>query len=168
MEQNQENQEPNDKDEINEKVKNKLKEFTELKCLYNLSNGALRFKRNISLIIQERVEKNLNLNPKKNNYYTAQSPSTDVYNIKSIINNVFGDYMKSHNINLEEEVKKFEKIQEEKKDPKNRNKKPLGSEMQKKFMTRKEQQENNEKTNKRKIPLEPIAIAPHSQSHTIK
>ena len=67
MDINKENEknELSEKDKINEKVKNKLKEFSELKCLYNISNVSLRFKRNISLIIQERVEKNLNMNPKK-------------------------------------------------------------------------------------------------------
>lgn len=37
---------------VNEKVKSKLREYAELKCLYNLSNAALLFKRNISLICQ--------------------------------------------------------------------------------------------------------------------
>ena len=69
--------------QINEKVKNKLKEYAEFKCLYNLSNGAVRFKRNISLIVQERVEKNLHKNPTKNDYFTSQNPSTDVFKIKT-------------------------------------------------------------------------------------
>ena len=115
---NDERKESTLKNKIDEKVKNKLKDFNELKCLYNLSNDALRFKRNISLIIQERVEKSLNINPKKNNYYTGQSPSTNIFNIKSIVNNVFGDYIKSHNINLEEEVKKELIDKQLNKDPK--------------------------------------------------
>ena len=57
---NDERKESTLKSKIDEKAKNKLKDFNELKCLYNLSNDALRFKRNISLIIQERVEKSLN------------------------------------------------------------------------------------------------------------
>ena len=142
---NDERKESTLKSKIDEKVKNKLKDFNELKCLYNLSNDALRFKRNISLIIQERVEKSLNINPKKNNYYTGQSPSTNIFNIKSIVNNVFGDYIKSHNINLEEEVKKELIDKKLNKNPK----KEYGSEMQKKFMMKKEEQ-NNENTNKRR------------------
>jgi hypothetical protein len=141
---NDERKESTLKNKIDEKVKNKLKDFKELKCLYNLSNDALRFKRNISLIIQERVEKSLNINPKKNNYYTGQSPSTNIFNIKSIVNNVFGDYIKSHNINLEEEVKKELINKKLNKDQK----KEYGSEMQKKFLMKKEEQ-NNENVNRR-------------------
>jgi hypothetical protein len=141
---NDERKESTLKNKIDEKVKNKLKDFNELKCLYNLSNDALRFKRNISLIIQERVEKSLNINPKKNNYYTGQSPSTNIFNIKSIVNNVFGDYIKSHNINLEEEVKKELINKKLNKDQK----KEYGSEMQKKFLMKKEEQ-NNENMNRR-------------------
>lgn len=141
---NNERKEATLKSKIDEKVKNKLKDFNELKCLYNLSNDALRFKRNISLIIQERVERSLYINPKKNNYYTAQSPSTNIFNVKSIVNNVFGDYIKSHNINLEEEVKKELIDKKLNKDPK----KELGSEMQKKYMMKKEEK-NNENPNRR-------------------
>ena len=141
---NDERKESTLKSKIDEKVKNKLKDFNELKCLYNLSNDALRFKRNISLIIQERVEKSLNINPNKNNYYTGQSPSTNIFNIKSIVNNVFGDYIKSHNINLEEEVKKELIEKKMNKVPK----KEYGSEMQKKFLMKKEEQ-NNENENRR-------------------
>ena len=133
------NTEAIEKEKINEKVKNKLKEYAEFKCLYNISNLALRFKRNISLIIQERIEKNLNQNSKKSNYYTAQSPSTNIYNLRSVVQNVFSDYLKTHHINVEEEMKKYEKqLEERNKEPNIRNKKPYGSEMQKRFLSKNE------------------------------
>ena len=135
---------------VNEKVKNKLREYAELKCLYNMSNAALLFKRNISLICQERIEKNINLNPKRNNYYTSKKPSLNVFNLKHLTQDVFGDYIKKHNIDLQKEVKKIELENEEKE---KMGKKPFGSIMQKKFMTIKaikEQTENNEKTGDKK------------------
>ena len=108
--------------QINEKVKNKLKEYAEFKCLYNLSNGAVRFKRNISLIVQERVEKNLHKNPTKNNYYTSQNPSTDVFKIKTLIEPVFGEYIKRNNIDIPAEVEKMEADLEEKRQQMGKNK----------------------------------------------
>ena len=130
---------------INEKVKNKLRQYTELKCLYNISNAALLFKRNISLICQERVEKNLNLNVKRNNYRSGKNPSFNVFNLKDIIQEVFGEYISKHNIVIQQEVEKMELEKEEKEKI---GKKQFGSKMQKKFMAIKaikEQTENNEK-----------------------
>ena len=109
METNSEKNALTDEKAINEKVKNKLRQYTELKCLYNLSNAALLFKRNISLICQERVEKNINLNVKRNNYYSGKNPIFNVFNIKDIIQEVFGEYISKHNIVIQQEVEKMEK-----------------------------------------------------------
>ena len=130
---------------INEKVKDKLRQYTELKCLYNISNAALLFKRNISLICQERVEKNMNLNVKRNNYHSGKHPSFNIFNLKDIIQEVFGEYISKHNIVIQQEVEKMELEKEEKEKI---GKKQFGSKMQKKFMAIKaikEQTENNEK-----------------------
>ena len=135
---------------INEKVKNKLREYAEFKCLYNLSNAALLFKRNISLICQERVDKNLNINPKRNNYYTAKKPELSVFNLKDLEQDVFGEYISKHNIDIDKEVKKVELEREEKE---KMGKKPYGSVMQKKYMAIKkikDQTENNEKNGDKK------------------
>lgn len=133
---------------INEKVKQKLKEFTEFKCLYNLSNAALLFKRNISLLCQERIEKNLNINPKRNNYYSGKNSSKDVFNLKNIREDIFGEYISKHNINIEEEVKKMELEKEEKQ----KMGKKGGSKMEKKYKAIKavkDQTENNIKDGKK-------------------
>ena len=127
---------------VNEKVKNKLREYAELKCLYNLSNAALLFKRNISLICQERIEKNININPKTNNYYSGKNTSMNVFNLKNVMNDVFGEYISKHSIDIEQEVKKMELEKEEKM----KLGKKYGSKMQKKFMAIKaiqDQTENN-------------------------
>ena len=129
---------------VNEKVKNKLREYAELKCLYNLSNAALLFKRNISLICQERIEKNININPKTNNYYSGKNTSMNVFNLKNIMNDVFGEYISKHSIDIDQEVKKMELEKEEKM----KQGKKYGSKMQKKFMAIKaiqDQTENNVK-----------------------
>ena len=129
---------------VNEKVKNKLREYAELKCLYNLSNAALLFKRNISLICQERIEKNININPKTNNYYSGKNTSMNVFNLKNVMNDVFGEYISKHSIDIDQEVKKMELEKEEKM----KQGKKYGSKMQKKFMAIKaiqDQTENNVK-----------------------
>ena len=130
--------------QVNEKVKNKLREYAELKCLYNLSNAALLFKRNISLICQERIEKNININPKTNNYYSGKNTSMNVFNLKNVMKDVFGEYISKHSINIDQEVKKMELENEEKR----KLGKKYGSIMQKKFMAIKaiqDQTENNVK-----------------------
>jgi hypothetical protein len=129
---------------VNEKVKNKLREYQELKCLYNLSNAALLFKRNISLICQERIEKNININPKTNNYYSGKNTSMNVFNLKNVMKDIFGEYISKHNIDIDKEVKKMELEREEKR----KLGKKYGSIMQKKFMAIKaiqDQTENNVK-----------------------
>ena len=129
---------------VNEKVKNKLREYAEFKCLYNLSNATLLFKRNISLICQERIEKNININPKTNNYYSAKNTSLNVFNLKNLMKDVFGEYISKHNVDIEQEVKKMELEKEEKM----KLGKKYGSKMQKKFMAIKaiqDQTENNVK-----------------------
>ena len=131
---------------VNEKIKKKLKEYAELKCLYNLSNAALLFKRNISLLCQERIEKNLNINPKKNNYYSGKNSSLDVFNLKDITKDIFGEYINKHNINIEEEVKKMEMEKEEKQKMGKK-----GAKMEKKYMAIKavkDRTENNLKDGK--------------------
>ena len=100
--------------EIDEKVKQKLKEYSEFKCLYSLSNSALRFKRNISLLIQERIDKNIDTYPNKHNSYMKHINPVDVFDIQSVTNEIFGDYIKRHHINLQEEVDKYKKALEDK------------------------------------------------------
>ena len=164
MNSNQESQENTilgsyEKDKVKDEVKNKLKEYTEFKCLYNIPHISLRFKRNISLIIQERIEKNLNQNSKKNNYYSAQSPSINIYNLKSIVENVFSDYIKTHHINVEEEMKKFEKkLEERNKETNIRNKKRYGSEMQKRFISKKGKTNDESGNNRRSKKNSSISI----------
>ena len=98
-----------------EKAQKKLQEYNELKCLFNLSNASLRYKRNMALICQERIEKNLNMNPSKNNYYSGKNTAVNVFNLKHLLVDVFGDYITKHNINLKEELRKIEEETEEKK-----------------------------------------------------
>ena len=71
--------ETEDKKEIKEKVSKKLRELQELRNILNISNCALRFKANITQIIHERIEKNINMNNSSNNYYTKVNSSTDVF-----------------------------------------------------------------------------------------
>ena len=144
MDSNTEQNESKEQNMINEKVKNKLKEYSKLRCLYNLSNSALMYKRNISLICQERTEKSLNLNPNNNNYYSGSNSSVDVFDLKTIIQNLFGDYIEKHNIDIEKEVIKAEEERDER-IRKGKEKKPYGSEMQKKLMAKKKQIENIQK-----------------------
>ena len=144
MEALQEKSDTDNKNLINEKVKNKLKEYSEFKCLYNISNGAVRYKRNISLIVQERVEKNLNINPKKNNYYSGSNPSVDVFNLKSVVQSVFGDYVKRNNIDVPAEVTKMENEFQERYQQMGKTNKPYGSIMKKKLVTIKDQNQVNE------------------------
>ena len=47
----------------------------ELRIIFNIPNCTLRFKHNLSQIIQERIEKNIDLNKTKNNYYTKANPT---------------------------------------------------------------------------------------------
>ena len=47
----------------------------------------LNKKHNISQIIQERIEKNININSSINNYYTKTNPNTNVFDLGSIIKN---------------------------------------------------------------------------------
>ena len=115
MDSTSEQTESNDSNLIKEKVKNKLQGFAEFKCLYSLSNASLRYKRNLALICQERIEKNLNMNPSKNNYYSGKNPAVNVFNLKHLLVDVFGDYITKHNINLKEELRKIEEEKEEKK-----------------------------------------------------
>ena len=112
----------NNKNKINEKVKNKLKDYSELRCLYNLSNGGVRFKRNISLIVRERIEKNINKNPGKNNYYSEQNPSCDVFNLKNLVQSIFDEYVKRNNIDVKTELTKMEAELEEKREQMGKNK----------------------------------------------
>ena len=150
MDSTSEQTESTEQNAINERVKKKLREYAELKCLYNLSNAALLYKRNISLICQERVDKNLNINPKRNNYYTAKKPELSVFNLKNLVQDVFGEYISKHNIDIDKEVKKVELEKQEKE---KMGKKPYGSVMQKKFLAIKaikDQTENNEKNGDKK------------------
>ena len=100
---------------VKEKVNKKLQDYNELKCLFNLSNASLRYKRDMTLICQERIEKNLNMNPDKNNYYSGNNTSVNVFNLKHLLVEVFGDYISKHNINIKEELRKMEEQKEEKK-----------------------------------------------------
>ena len=147
MDSTSEQTESNDINHIKEKVKNKLQEYEELKCLFNLSNASLRYKRNMSLICQERIEKNLNINPNKNNYYSGKNASINVFNLKSLMDDVFGDYIAKHNINIKEELKKMEEEKIEKEEEKNKmgnSKKGYGSVKPKKSKNLKDQVENNQ------------------------
>ena len=135
----------NNKNKIYEKVKNKLKDYSELRCLYNLSNGGVRFKRNISLIVRERIEKNINKNPGKNNYYSEQNPSCDVFNLKNLIQSIFDDYVKRNNIDVKTELTKMEAELEEKREQMGKNKVFI-SNMPKKNKNNK----NNNNTSKKK------------------
>jgi hypothetical protein len=130
--------------QINEKVKNKLKEYTEFKCLYNLSNAAVRFKRNLSLIVRERVEKNLNINRGKNDYYSSQNPSTDVFKITTLFDSVFGEYVKRNNIDIPAEVQKMEADWEEKRQQMGKNKIFASNAQKKNKTTKKDPSQANE------------------------
>ena len=99
--------------EINEKVSKKLRQFQEIRSILNIKNCALRFKHNLSLIIQERIERSIDLNPSKNNYYTKTNPNTDVFDIGSIIKTMFDPYLKSHNIDINAEIENYEKQKNE-------------------------------------------------------
>ena len=152
MDSTSEQTESNDINHIKEKVKNKLQEYEELKCLFNLSNASLRYKRNMSLICQERIEKNLNINPNKNNYYSGKNASINVFNLKSLMDDVFGDYIAKHNINIKEELKKMEEEKIEKEEEKNKmgnSKKGYGSVKPKKSKNLKDQVENNQNDGKK-------------------
>ena len=94
---------------IKNRISNKLEEFSELKCLYNLT-GNLLFKRNLTLVLQERINKSLNITSNKSRI----PKSVDLFNIKDIINHVYGDYIKRHNIDVDKEVKKVAKEKEKK------------------------------------------------------
>ena len=146
MDSTSEQTESNDINHIKEKVKNKLQEYEELKCLFNLSNASLRYKRNMSLICQERIEKNLNINPNKNNYYSGKNASINVFNLKSLMDDVFGDYIAKHNINIKEELKKMEeeKVEKEENNKMGNSKKGYGSVKPKKSKNLKDQVENNQ------------------------
>ena len=98
-----------------DKLQKKLQDYNELKCLFNLSNASLRYKRNMALICQERIEKNLNMNPSKNNYYSGKNTAINVFNLKHLLVDVFGDYISNHNINISEELRKMEEEKENKK-----------------------------------------------------
>ena len=98
-----------EKKEINEKVAKKLREMQELRIIFNIPNCTLRFKHNLSQIIQERIEKNIDLNNSKNNYYTKANPTTDIFDLGSIITNMFNPYLKSHHIDMNSEIDKYEK-----------------------------------------------------------
>ena len=45
---------------------------------------------------KERIEKNLNINPNKNNYYSGKNASINVFNLKSLMDDVFGDYISKY------------------------------------------------------------------------
>jgi len=96
-----ESKETEENKEINEKVAKKLREMQELRIIFNIPNCTLRFKHNLSQIIQERIEKNIDLNKTKNNYYTKANPTTDIFDLGSIITNMFNPYLKSHHIEME-------------------------------------------------------------------
>ena len=133
--------------EINEKAKNKLKEYSELKCLYHLSNGGVRYKRDISLIIRERIEKNLNKNQGKNNYYTEKNPSSDVFNLKNLIQSLFGDYIQKNNIDVKTEVTKMEAELEEKRQQMGKNKAYVSNKQKKNIAKKKEKEQVNNNNN---------------------
>ena len=99
--------------EINEKVSKKLRQFQEIRNILDINNAALRFKYNLSLIIQERIERSIDLNPSKNKYYTKTNPGTDVFNIGSIIKTMFDPYLKSHHIDINQEIDLYEKQKNE-------------------------------------------------------
>ena len=134
-----------EKKEINEKVQKKLREFQELRIIFNIPNCTLRFKHNLSQIIQERIEKNINLNNSKNNYYTKANPTTDIFDLRSIINNMFNPYLKSHHIEMDSEIEKYEKERNEKEKENLSNKvKVYGVKMKEKLLNKKNNEENNE------------------------
>ena len=54
------------------------------------------------------------MNNSSNNYYTKVNSSTDVFNLRSIINNMFNPYLKNHHIDINNEIEKYEKEKNEK------------------------------------------------------
>ena len=110
---NKEIKENKEKEELKEKVSKKLREFKELRCILEIPNCTLRFKHNISQIIQERIEKNININSSINNYYTKTNPNTNVFDLGSIINNMFNPYLKNHHIDINKDIEKYDKEKDE-------------------------------------------------------
>ena len=140
----QENKKEEENKELKEKVSKKLREFKELRCILEISNCTLRFKHNISQIIQERIEKNININTSINNYYTKTNPTTNVFDLGSIINNMFNPYLKNHHIDINKDIEKYEKEKDESEKYNLINKeKKYGIKMKEKLIKKKESNDNN-------------------------
>ena len=99
----------NKKNRIKDRINNKLEEYSKLKCLHSLT-GNLLFKRNLTLVLQERINKSLNITSNKSRIPN----SVDLFNIQDIIHYIYGDYIKRHNIDINKEVMKIKKEKEKK------------------------------------------------------
>ena len=127
-----------------------MREFKELRSILEIPNCVLRFKHNISQIIQERIEKNVDINTSKNNYYTKANPNTDIFNLRSIINNMFNPYLKSHHIDINKEIEEYEKERDKKEKENLGNKvKIYGIKTKEKLIKKKNNENNEEGNNKR-------------------
>ena len=85
------------------KVKSKLEEYSKLKFLYN-KTGNLLFKRNLTLLLQNRITQSLNS--------SSNNSSINLFSIPNIIEQIYGDYIRRHNLNITEEMIKFQKAKE--------------------------------------------------------
>ena len=139
-----ENKKEEEDKELKEKVSKKLREFKELRSILEIPNCTLRFKHSISQIIQERIEKNIEINTSINNYYTKANPNTNVFDLGSIINNMFNPYLKNHHIDINLEIEKYEKERDEREQENLKNKeKKYGIKMKEILLKKKENNENN-------------------------
>ena len=86
-----------------DKVKSKLEEYSKLKFLYN-KTGNLLFKRNLTLFLQKRITQSLN--------HSSNNSSLNLFSIPNIIEHIYGDYIRRHNLNITEEMIKLQKEKE--------------------------------------------------------
>lgn len=87
------------------RVKEKLNEYSQLKFLYKLT-GNLLFKRNLTLLLQEKINNSLK------NSENSNSNGQNIYNTQYVINHIYGDYITRHKLNITEEMIKSAQLKE--------------------------------------------------------